>query len=38
MDYRRHVLYRLPGDQNFIVIYKNTPSIDRDNEAEDSQP
>lgn len=25
MDYRRHVLYRLPGDQKFIVIYKNTP-------------
>ena len=25
MDYRRHVLYRLPGDQKFIVIYKNSP-------------
>jgi hypothetical protein len=37
MDYRRHVLYRLPGDQNFIVIYKNTPSINPDDEAEDSQ-
>ena len=27
MDYRRHVLYRLPGDQKFIVIYKNNPSL-----------
>jgi hypothetical protein len=38
MDYRRRVLYRLPGDQNFIVIYKNNPSLKgSDDEAAGTQ-
>jgi hypothetical protein len=37
MDYRRHVLYRLPGDQKFIAIYKNGPSREPDEKAADSQ-
>jgi hypothetical protein len=28
MDYRRHVLYRLPGDQQFIVSYENSPAAE----------
>jgi hypothetical protein len=36
MDYRRHVLYRLPGDQKFIVIYKNSlPKGSEDNAGGD---
>jgi hypothetical protein len=37
MDYRRHVLYRLPGDQEFIVIHKNSPSKEPDEKAGASQ-
>ena len=37
MDYRRGVLYRLPGDQKFIVIYNNSPSKEPDDKAGDSQ-
>jgi hypothetical protein len=39
LDFRRHILYQLPGDQEFTVIpYMNTPFEELAAKEKEAQP